>query len=168
MYLINLNHSYNYETENLLRLFFPEKITQSEDVPEDEDYILTRLDEGEVYVKLFLQGETIEKTEYYTEEDIPSYDTKESFFERKIALLMFDVLSEMTGYTPPWGILTGVRPAKLMGRLCISMGDEKAREYFINELLVSEEKTELAYEVSKKEAPIIEDASDEKSFSLSK
>lgn len=166
MYLINQNHSYNYETENLLRLFFPEKITQTDTVPENEDYILTRLDKNSVYVKLYLKGETTEKVKEYSEEDIPPYDTEESFFERKIALMMFSVLSEKTGYTPPWGILTGVRPAKLMGKLCISMGDSKAREYFINELLVSEEKTDLAYEVSKKEAPIIEEASDKKSFSL--
>lgn len=166
MYLINQNHSYNYETENLLRLFFPEKITQTDTVPENEDYILTRLDKNSVYVKLYLKGETAEKVKEYSEEDIPPYDTEESFFERKIALMMFSVLSEKTGYTPPWGILTGVRPAKLMGKLCISMGDSKAREYFINELLVSDEKTDLAYEVSKKEAPIIEAASDKKSFSL--
>ncbi len=166
MYLINLNHSYNYETENLLRLFFPEKITQSESVPQNEDYILTRLDRNSIYVRLLLHGEITEKTKEYKKEDIPHYDTAESFFERKIALLMFDVLTFRTGYTPPWGILTGVRPAKLMGKLCLSMGDREAKEYFRKELLVSEEKTDLAYEVSKKEAPIIEQASDEKSFSL--
>lgn len=166
MYLINQNHSYNYETENLLRLFFPEKIVQSDTVCEDGDYILTRLEGDSVYVRLSSGGAVREKTVEYSCQDIPSYDTRESFFERKIALAMFELLEQMTGYTPPWGILTGVRPAKLMGRLCLSMGDSEAKEYFINELLVSREKTELAYEVSKKEAPIIEEAGTEKSFSL--
>ena len=31
--------------------------------------------------------------------------------------MLYDLLLELTGYTPPWGILTGVRPAKLMLRL---------------------------------------------------
>ena len=166
MYLINLNHNYNYETENLLRLFFPEKIIQSEDTPENEDYILTELNGGKITVRLSLNGEITEKNQEYSEGDIPSFDTSESFFERKIALLMFDILCSVTGYTPPWGILTGVRPAKLMGKLSASMGEENAKAYFTDELLVSKEKTELALTVSKKEAPIIDDASEKDSFSL--
>ena len=166
MYLINLNHKFNYETENLLRLFFPEKIVQSEEAPEGEDYILTELDGGKITVKLCLDGNINEKTKEYALGDIPSFDTEESFTERKIALLMFDVLCESTGYTPPWGILTGVRPAKLMGKLVQSMGEEEAKEYFMSELKVTKEKTDLALCVSKKEAPIIDGASKEKSFSL--
>ena len=79
---------------------------------------------------------------------------------------MFELLSTMTGYTPPWGILTGVRPAKLMSKLSLSMGEENAKEYFHKELRVTKEKTDLALCVAKKEAPIIEGASKEKSFSL--
>ena len=166
MYLINLNHKFNYETENLLRLFFPEKIVQSEEVSEGEDYILTELDGGKIRVKLCLDGKINDKTEEYALGDIPSFDTEESFFERKIALLMFDLLCKATTYTPPWGILTGVRPAKLMGKLVQQMGEEKAKEYFRGELKVTKEKTDLAMCVSKKEAPIIDGASGEKSFSL--
>ena len=166
MYLINLNHKFNYETENLLRLFFPEKIVQSEEVPEGEDYILTELAGGKIRVKLCLDGKINDKTEEYALGDIPSFDTEESFFERKIALLMFDLLCKATSYTPPWGILTGVRPAKLMGKLVQQMGEEKAKEYFRGELKVTKEKTDLAMCVSKKEAPIIDGASGEKSFSL--
>ena len=54
MYLINLNHNFNYETENLLRLFFPEKIVQTDEAPEREDYILTELDGGKITVRLCL------------------------------------------------------------------------------------------------------------------
>ena len=166
MYLINLNHNFNYETENLLRLFFPEKILQTDEAPEREDYILTELDGGKITVRLCLDGKIQEKTKEYTPGDIPSFDTGESFFERKIALLMFDVLCEETGYAPPWGILTGVRPAKLMGKLVQQMGEEGAKNYFMSELKVTKEKTDLALCVSEKEAPIIDGASQEKSFSL--
>ena len=62
MYLINLNHNFNYETENLLRLFFPEKIVQTDEAPEREDYILTELDRGKITVRLCLDGKIQEKT----------------------------------------------------------------------------------------------------------
>ncbi len=166
MYLVNLNHKYHYETENLLRLFFPEKIVQSDALPEGEDGVITSLDGNTAEVTVVLGGEKQSLKNEYNGEDIPAYDTEESFFERKIALMMFELLSTMTGYTPPWGILTGVRPAKLMSKLSLSMGEEKAKEYFQNELRVTKEKTELALCVAKKEAPIIEGASKEKSFSL--
>jgi len=166
MYLVNLNHKYHYETENLLRLFFPEKITQSEELPEGEDGVITCLDGNCIEVSVVFGEEKTALKKEYTEGDIPSYDTRESFFERKIALMMFELLTEKTGYTPPWGILTGVRPAKLMSKLSFEMGDKKAMEYFQNELRVSKEKTDLALCVAKKEAPIISGASKEKSFSL--
>ena len=166
MYLVNLNHKYHYETENLLRLFFPEKIVQSDFLPEGEDGIITSVEGSDLEVILVLDGEKSSLKKEYNEGDIPSYDTKESFFERKLALMMFDLLTEKTGYTPPWGILTGVRPAKLMSKLALTMGEKKAKEYFQSELRVTKEKTDLALCVAKKEAPIIADASGEKSFSL--
>lgn len=166
MYLVNLNHKYHYETENLLRLFFPEKIVQSDFLPEGEDGIITSKDGNSLTVSLSLGGEKSTLKKEYDEGDIPSYDTAESFFERKLALMMFELLTEKTGYTPPWGILTGVRPAKLMSKLTASMGQEQAKGYFQSELRVTKEKTELALCVAKKEAPIISGASGEKSFSL--
>lgn len=166
MYLVNLNHRYHYETENLLRLFFPEKIEQGDFLPEGEDGIITSVEGNVLEVILVLDGEKSTLKKEYSESDIPSYDTKDSFFERKLALMMFELLTEKTGYTPPWGILTGVRPAKLMSKLALTMGEEKAKEYFQSELRVTKEKTDLALCVAKKEAPIIAGASGEKSFSL--
>lgn len=166
MYLVNLNHKYHYETENLLRLFFPEKIEQSDFLPEGEDGIITSIEGNILEATLVLEKEKSTLKKEYNEGDIPSYDTKESFFERKLALMMFDLLTEKTGYTPPWGILTGVRPAKLMSKLALTMGEDGAKEYFQSELRVTKEKTDLALCVAKKESPIIADASAEKSFSL--
>ena len=166
MYLVNINHKYHYETENLLRLFFPEKIVHSEELPEGEDGIITVKAGNCLEVTLVLGAEKSTLKKEYSEGDIPSYDTQESFFERKLALMMFELLTLKTGYTPPWGILTGVRPAKLMSKLALTMGEDKAKEYFQSELRVTKEKTELALCVAKKEAPIIDGASEEKSFSL--
>jgi oxygen-independent coproporphyrinogen-3 oxidase len=79
--------------------------------------------------------------------------------------LLYDLLRALTGYTPPWGILTGVRPAKLMSRLVRDWNEERAAAYFQNELLVQPEKTALAQSVARAEAPVLADSRPE-SFSL--
>lgn len=43
---------------------------------------------------------------------------------------LFSALSAVTGYVPPWGILTGVRPSKLMLKLIESLGEKGAYDYF--------------------------------------
>ncbi|MGN0447257.1 MAG: coproporphyrinogen dehydrogenase HemZ [Acutalibacteraceae bacterium] len=165
--LKNINHSFNYETENLLRVFFPEKsIALKEDIEESEPYFITEITENEILCSFFNSAENFSLKKAYTLSEALSDDTKEAFLERSLAKVMFELLTSATGYRPPWGILTGVRPAKLMGRLFSSMTDEQAQDYFKNELMVSEEKTLLAFCVAKKEADIIKNASEEKSFSL--
>lgn len=165
MYLINKNHKFHYEMENLLRVFFPEKITVSEEIPENEDYCLTELDGSTVSVTLRLLGKEYSESRVSDFSEKNADDTDESFLERKMALVMFELLSEITEYTPPWGILTGVRPAKLMSKLIESHGELWAISYFTNELQVSEDKTALALSVARKEAPII-NASEPDSYSL--
>lgn len=165
MYLINKNHKFHYEMENLLRVFFPEKITVSEEIPEEEDYCLTELDGSTVSVRVRLIGREYSDSKNLELSDKLSDDTEDSYLERKMALIMFGLLCDITEYVPPWGILTGVRPAKLMSNLCNKYGELWAVSYFTNELMVSEEKTALAMSVAKKEAPIIS-ASQPDSFSL--
>ena len=165
MYLINKNHKFHYEMENLLRVYFPEKITISEEIPENEDYCLTELDGSTVSVTVRLLGKEYSESKVADFSEKNADDTDESYLERKMALMMFELLSEITEYTPPWGILTGVRPAKLMSNLSEAHGEDWAKEYFVSELKVSEDKTNLAVSVAQKEAPIIK-ASQPDSYSL--
>ena len=165
MYLINKNHKFHYETENLLRVFFPEKITVSEEIPENEDYCLISLDGSTVTVSVRLLGKEYSVTENFELSEMLSDDTEDSYLERKTALAMYRLLCDITSYTPPWGILTGVRPAKLMSNLSASYGEKGAEKYFTDELKVSADKTALAMSVAKKEAPIIK-ASEPDSYSL--
>ena len=166
MQIININNSYHYETENLLRVFFPEeKFRCADEAQEGEDYCTVETDGCKGRVELSLSGEILSAQEEFSFELKEKGESDESFLERKCAILLFSLLCSYTSYTPPWGILTGVRPAKLMTKLIASMGEERAKEYFINELKVSEEKTNLAMMVAENEAPLME-INTEKSFSL--
>ena len=157
MVLVNLGHTFNYETENLCRVFFPlEKI---ETVNEDENAdrkVLTEKKGNEISVKISFENE---------EKFLSQVCTDDADFELEIATLLFKCLTEITSYIPQWGLLTGVRPSKLMLKLIEEMGEEKAREYFTEKLLVSDKKTSLAMSVAECEEKIIS-CSERNSFSL--
>ena len=150
-------HDFHYECENLCRVFYPnEKINISRDSEgEDEKTVVTRLEGEKASVDVSISGET---RHYETE-------TSPDSAELDIAKMIFHSLSDITGYTPPWGVLTGVRPSKLMRKLISLYGEDGARRYFTDSLLVTGEKTDLAYRVAKAESGII-DKSRPDSFSL--
>ena len=154
---IYIDHEFHYETENLVRLFFPnEKITVLQGMPENigEKDILSSVKDGRIYAEF--SGESAECK-------LEDSDTKT--IERKMAVCLYEVLVRVTGRKQPWGILTGVRPIKLFRRLSESGGKDYARDYFMNKLLVSEEKTNLSAVTEEYERKILA-LSKPKSFSL--
>ncbi len=60
---------------------------------------------------------------------------------------VFDELEKLTGYRPEWGILTGVRPAKMANELMQSgLSENEAAEIFRTRYYVSDEKIDLLLE----------------------
>ena len=54
MNLININNSYHYEMENLIRVFLPDvKILRAEEIVEGEDYCLLSLDVNKISITLY-------------------------------------------------------------------------------------------------------------------
>ena len=167
MILYTVNHSFHYEMENLCRVFFPnEKIKVTADLNEKEETsVLTELKEENGKYFVFVKADAFGKEESAQDEVTLSDEPLKDECERAMARVLFAVLSRLTGYTPPWGILTGVRPSKLMMRLTEKYGEDGAYEYFTNRLLVTPKKAKLALDVAKAEKKIIE-MGDEKSISL--
>lgn len=167
MILRIFGHDFHYECENLCRVYFPnEKINIVYDESgEDSRTVVTRcapIDGGNlISVEAEIDGVSRSAQAEVKADENELRDKS----ELKTAQLIFALLSEITGYTPPWGVLTGVRPSKLMLRLIDQMGAEGARRYFTDDLLVSEEKTNLAQTVAAAEEKIIA-LSERNSFSL--
>lgn len=153
---------FRYELEKLSRLFLPfEKFEFCEEKDSDlkaAEYISVKSGD-ELSVILSVDG----KTEKWSENrcDGDGFDA----VELKLALMLFDCFVKVTGYRSPWGILTGVRPAKLLGKLIASSDEKGAIEHFKNTFLVSPEKTELCLECHKSERSITERSGPD-SFSL--
>lgn len=153
------NHDYLYELENLTRVFFPnDKITVLKYMGGEDmkpPFVYTAITEDKMEARL-CDGE-FDKTV-----TAPLTDGDE---ELALMTLVFDLFTQYTGYVPKWGLLTGVRPIKLMRRLKDDMGEGEAKKYFREKLLVSEEKTDLACETEKNKRKIL-DLSKRNSFSL--
>ncbi len=154
MILSLINNNYEYEMQKLCMLFLPyDKITVGEAQEGEDAAVVKREEVAEgiaLTATLCLNGK-----EYGGNETIPA-DTPDldKECERRLAVLLFDCFCSATGRRPPWGILTGVRPAKLMGRLCEDMGEAGAVDYFKNRLLVSDAKTDLCLRTHKSEEKI--------------
>lgn len=140
-------HTFHYEMENLVRLFYPnEKITLTEgsETEPEKPYILTKMTKSDD--KYILSASVhFDDFEKFKSTDIGIDDKElEKNSERELAVILYELLCEYTGKKQPWGILTGVRPIKLFRRLSEQNGSEYAKQYFEQKLLVSEAKTELS------------------------
>ena len=117
MRLIIQDHPYHYEMQNVTMMFFPGESIQVVKEPEtgEGDWILTRVEQGEDGVLLrtvcFREGNRRERLGRFLGE-FPSRSC-----ELALARQLFDLLAELTGIRPPWGVLTGVRPIKLLHAL---------------------------------------------------
>lgn len=152
------NHNFHFELENLTRLFFPnEKITVIRDFSEPQPpYIYTEVSDKitiTVNIGSFNKSETAVKK--LTDDDN----------ELVSAQLLYKLLCDFTGLTQPWGILTGVRPVKLLRRLAEESNEEQAVKKFEKDFFVSNEKIALSRETEHNERKILE-LSKPESFSL--
>ena len=76
------------------------------------------------------------------------------------------LLRRVTGKQPPWGMLTGVRPVRLVRNLYVSgMSEEQAARHLREDCFVSAEKLDLAMRIEKLQRPILA-AVEPRSFSL--
>lgn len=152
------NHNFHFELENLTRLFFPnEKITVIRDFSEPQPpYIYTEVSDKitiSVNIGSFNKSETAVKK--LTDDDN----------ELVSAQLLYKLLCDFTGLTQPWGILTGVRPVKLLRKLAEESNEEQAVKKFLNDFFVINEKIALSRETEHNERKILE-LSRPESFSL--
>ena len=143
------NNDFNYEIDKLTGVFFPnyrlESIKGSCDGSEPSFIVVSRTD-GSVSVRVCVND--------FCEESEKQLDPGDDA-ELEAALLLFSLLTKATGVTPPWGVLTGVRPIKLFRRLTQEGGQEYAVRRFTDVFRVSPEKTALAAETEKNEGEIL-------------
>lgn len=151
MILEVLNHEYQYEAEKLTRVFYPnEKISVvfERSVSENEAVLTTLFENDACFVSFTDKNKN---TLFSESKSLDGVTDKELV----MAQLMFSCLEKITGYTPKWGMLTGIRPSKLLRSLKEKYGNENGKRMFSENYLVSKQKTELADSVANAEQKII-------------
>lgn len=164
-----INNPFHYEIENLTRAFFNNEkmnvIKCDKNVNREKPFVAIELikHEKDSDIIVSFADEDFEKT--LSKKIDGEFDSEYSECERAAAIMLFEILSEYTGIRLPWGILTGVRPIKLLHNLVRELGTDGADKYFREKLLVTEQKTKLALTTEKNERKILE-LSKPDSFSL--
>lgn len=151
--LLVINHKFHYEMEKLVRIFMPDVKIQVVHEECDDFYLYTSVTDE---IKVIINFDDFNKTL-----TAPLCDDN----EMQMGRMVYSLMGEYTGFYPKWGVLTGVRPSKLLINTEKQMGREKTEEYFKNDLLVTHEKFQIAREVADWEEKIIS-TSKPASFSL--
>lgn len=151
-------HDYKYEVAELIKLF-----TTTFEFIEQKSF--GRMLENVLYV---YNDNVISKTKYYE-----NYELKFEFADHvKIGGLseqeikkitkecikrsMFKVLQNRLNTYVPWGILTGIRPVKIVHTLLDEQkSDEEIREILKEKYFIMDEKIDLALEIAKRERVFI-------------
>lgn len=153
MRLTVINHKYHYEMEKLVRLFLPNEKIEVTNEKTDGDGLYTEV--GSEITVIF------KKDGFEKHLTAPLCDDN----EMQMGRMVYSIFGEYTSFYPKWGVLTGVRPSKLLIATEKRLGREKTEEYFYDDLLVTKEKFDLAQRVADCEEKIIS-LSKPKSFSL--
>lgn len=162
MYILTDGIASRYEYEKLARVFFPDqKMNESEQSDPDALRIEVRWQGACLSSKLKLGDR-----EYYDETTAPAdkADNK-NYCELTIAQLLCRQLIKLTGFNPPWGLLTGIRPMKLLRMLTREYGREEAERRFKEDYLVSDKKLAISRRTVVGEDKILS-LSHDNSFSL--
>lgn len=137
--ILDTDVNVNY-IQTLCMIFFPgAKFAQDEIVTEDTPVVtvITRSEEDKIYAFARIQVGAQVVSEEFTQ-PIKDGDEKRA---GKIAVgkAVFKAGESFFGYTPAWGILTGIRPAKISRQLYESLGGSEfhvkkalRHEYFLN------------------------------------
>ena len=148
-----------YEIEAVIKLFFPLlrfdfREEEPKYVPDSITAVCT--DKLRVYANVC-------DREISREEELPA-DAADN--EITLCRLLFTVLSELTGVTPAWGCLTGIRPVKKINTLAAQgMTRDEMYEYLHRKYLVSEKKFGVMYDTAQGQSHALDTLSP-RSFSL--
>ena len=130
------------------------------------------LNEFEELIKIFIRPEEFKisanteciENSGFTENDDIGYKTVEFDLndyndKNGLKIDLYHYFSEQTGYSPDWGILTGVRPVKLAGEIYERLGDyDSVFRELRDKYCLSEEKADLLIETLKYQKDVLKDA----------
>lgn len=148
--MINLRcegHDAEYEISNIINLFTP--------YIQDELQLETHYQKSKVYAKL-KDGNLLLNEAIYPVKEIGDPLADKKALKQALKKAVYMTLTDYTNRKMPWGILTGIRPTKLVHELLEEgLNDEVIDAHLKAEYLVSANKRILMREVAKEELAIL-------------
>ena len=147
-----------FYVQTLCMIFFPgEKFVENQEITEDTPVMEVSVKNGETgsyaRAKLTYQGKVSEAEK--TVDFVPQV-TKQRTAKIAAGNVVLAVGSEILGYRPSWGMLTGVRPSKVaMEMLLNGYSKTKVRKILNNDYFVIPKKASLATDVARREQKIM-------------
>lgn len=136
-----------YEAEHTVRLFFP-GAGRADEFPDTGDAVAALAGEATLMVLLRLNG-------------VQSWRTAPAGEDAEYALctLVYELLCGETGITPPWGMMTGVRPVRIIHDLRAAGASETEVEArFLQHFRCTPQKFQLAKDIADLQRPVLEGA----------
>lgn len=151
-----------YYVQTLCMIFFPgstfgENETSGEGIPEVTVNVYNDNDGGVTsYVSMKLNDKVCDATASVLADEVITIATKESI---AVGRALFSAGKELLSHIPPWGILTGVRPAKIASALIRGgNGITKSKRILRDEYFLNPQKAALAVSVASLEMKLLKKA----------
>ena len=147
-----LNGMAGYEAEHTARMFFS-SLQRAETIPGEGDCLLILSKAHAQMVYLRLDGEARWAACPASPQETPA--------DREYALcrLVYHFLQEQTGIRPPWGMMTGVRPVRIIHDMrAAGASKEEIRQRFVDHFECTPERFDTALRIAKVQRPILAQA----------
>ncbi len=149
MKVILKGHDETYAMSDIIKAFMPnEKIEYAENIP-DGDFVYSEVSRD--------NGEFVYYTKFSYEKKVYENTLLKDTYDKTYVKMSFNEIGkEVFGIILPWGLLTGIRPSKIVRtRVENGQSEESVKDYFRNTYLVTEPKIDLVTKIAKKEQEII-------------
>ena len=148
MKLIFTGHDYRYAVEQSLLAFFPEERPVCEGEDPNTARVALTMDgpAASAVTELSVDGKTARGTACVDTSGAADEYERERLKQRAVKLSFFEAARALTGVTPAWGALTGIRPAKLASELLEAGGPEAADRTLRDVYFVSPQRRRLCIE----------------------
>lgn len=170
-----VGHNFEYESRNALRVFdlnIKYEIKERNYIKDNKGLGLLSILEEEYdkfvgYAKLYYDNELLFESYFCSNDIVLEKENEKKLKKTLVVKSMHNVMTKYYKIKPNYGILTGVRPVKILFTAKESgKSNEEINDILINTYEVSHEKIELLWEVLKIEEKYINKEINEKNYNL--
>ena len=147
-----IGNSFKYEIEAILKLFFNTarfSFISDRSCETEDSFVIAEIRDNKLIAEVRLSGSNI------VSNSAPAGTDDENEFN--LCRMLYHILCQKTGITPPWGMMTGIRPVKKVIELMRQgLSKEEISQRLSSKYEISPSKLDIAYETAVNQLPILD------------